>query len=689
MATSHINAVTRQVPAEAVYSVRGNTVHPCFPGFSFFCNVFFHLPIRNPATVWKSEMLGKILYVATYPEMYDLASAVANDRGGGMCIVSGELFEAVEAVQRIDLTDKEVIVCRGGTARLISQSVKLPMVEINVNAYDILRSVYKYQGQRIAVIGAVNVISGVRAIEETLGLNIAYFPFTFEDEIEEKVAIIRDMNIGIVVGDTVAVRIAKKHGLSVELIKSGREAVEEGIDKALDICNAILNEREKNSRLNAIVENLNEGIVVTNEHSRIVLFNRIAETLFGRSRQTMLDTDIADILPDIDLGAVMRSGNASRHIVSAHRAMVVVNAIPVMVEKECKGIAVTCEDVTKIQELEQKIRQTLSKRGLVAKHHFANIIGESEGISDAINLAKKYASVDSTVLLYGESGTGKELFAQSIHNHSGRRKGPFIAINCATLPPSLLDSTLFGYEDGAFTGAKKGGRKGVFELAHNGTLFLDEITEMDTNIQSKILRVLQEHEVMRLGGDSIVPINVRIIAASNKRLFHTVDANLFREDLYYRISILNIDIPPLRKRTGDCPLLIRHFSEHYCRKNGLPPLTLEDGVVAQLSAYAWPGNVRQLENAVQKMVLLAEDGVFRAQNLPYLQLEKLATEKPEPGLSLHGTLNEITRNVILSVLKEEGYNKTRSAKRLDITRVTLNRYLAENEYSPENKQADI
>ncbi len=629
-------------------------------------------------------MLNKILFVATYPEMHHLARAAADERGGGMEIVSGELYEAVRCIEQCDLSEKEVIICRGGTARLIGQHVKLPVVEVEVCAYDILRAVYKYKNRRIAVIGADNVISGVKIIEETLGLDIAYFPFTFEDEIEEKVAVIRDMNIGIVVGDTVAVRIAGQKGLTVELIKSGKESVEAGIDKAERICAAIMNEREKNSRLNAIVENLSEGIIVTDEHAKIVMFNRVAENLLQKSRQSVIAADLASILPEIDFDAVIRGrSDASRKLVKAQGTTLVTNTIPVMMEKECKGVAITCEDVTKIQELEQKIRQTLSKRGLVAKHRFPDIVGESESIRNAIGLAKKYARVDSTLVIYGESGTGKELFAQSIHNHSGRHNGPFIAINCATLPPSLLDSTLFGYEEGAFTGAKKGGRKGVFELAHNGTLFLDEITEMDTQIQSKILRVLQEHEIMRIGGDGIVPVNVRIIAASNKKLFHTVDANLFREDLYYRISVLNIDIPPLRERTGDCALLIRHFAERYCRKYGLPELVLENNVLERVNGYGWPGNVRQLENSVQKMVLLAENGVFREKEIPYLQLDQRENAKAALSPPPAGTLGEIVRGIVLTILREEGYNKTRTAKRLDITRVTLNKYLSECESTPD------
>ncbi len=622
-------------------------------------------------------MLKKILFVATYDGMREIARQVMKQRGDKMEIVTGELFEAVKNIQMCDLTDKEVIISRGGTARLLRKSFGLPVVEVAVCAYDILRAVYKYRDRRIAVIGADNVISGVKILEEVMGTQIYYFPFTFEEEIERIVDMICSMDIDIVVGDTVAVRIAKHKGLVVELVKSGKEAVEEAIDKAEKICAAILQEREKNSRVNAIVEHLDEGIIVTDQDSKIILFNHVAENLFQITKQEVLDTDINLILPAINTRMVLESGQGtSQQIVKVQGKYIVANTFPVWVEKECKGVAITCEDVTEIQELEQKIRRTLSKKGLIAKHHFEDIIGTGVKIRETVSLSQKYASVDSTVFIYGESGTGKELFAQSIHNSSKRKRGPFIAINCATLPAEQLESTLFGYVDGAFVGARKGGKKGVFELAHNGTLFLDEIAELDLAIQSKILRVLQEREVMRMGGDSIVPVNVRIIAASNKVLFDAVNEKRFREDLYYRISVLNINIPPLRERIEDVPLLVEFFIKKYCRKYGFPPLRLDDSVISRLSAYSWPGNVRQLENIVQKIVLLSENGLFREGDMEHLQIEEQTSDEDLSAMACSGTLEEITQRIVLRALKEEGFNKTKTAQRLGITRVTLNKHLS-------------
>lgn len=621
-------------------------------------------------------MLHKILFVATYEGMFQTAHRVAKSKESGMDIISGELFEAVKKAEQCNMSNKEVIVSRGGTARLLRKFFKLPVVEVEVCAYDILRAVYKYRDRRIAVIGADNVISGVKVLQKVIGLDIQYFPFTFEDEIMAKVDMARSMNIDVVVGDTVAVRIAKSKGLAVELVTSGKESVADAIDRAEKICSAILQEREKSSRINAIVEHLNEGIIVTDQNLKIVLFNRVAENLFQKNRQEIIDSDVSLILPMIDIQSVLKSGyGSSGQIIKSKNKYLVASTFPVWVGEECKGVAVTCEDVTDIQELEQRIRRTLSKRGLLAKCRFEDIIGVSPEIQGAINLSKKYAPVDSTVFIYGESGTGKELFAQSIHNHSNRKNGPFIAINCANLPSNLLESTLFGYVEGAFAGARRGGKKGVFEIAHNGTLFLDEIAEFDLSIQSKLLRFLQEHEVMRLGADSIIPVNVRIITASNKNLLEAVRANMFREDLYYRISVLNINIPPLRERIQDVPPLTLHFIEKYCHKYKLPPLKIEGDVICRMMMHSWPGNVRQLENMVQKIVLLSEDGVFGNKAMDHFLIESTPPQEDQSIFDYSGTLMQITRDIIMQVLKEEQFNKTKTAERLDITRVTLNKYL--------------
>ncbi|MEG2204804.1 MAG: sigma 54-interacting transcriptional regulator, partial [Oscillospiraceae bacterium] len=396
------------------------------------------------------------------------------------------------------------------------------VVEVEVGAYDLLRAVYPYRGQRIAVIGAESVISGARVLGDVMALPMRYFPAVFEQDIEQTL----EKNTGeidVVVGDAVAYRVACRRAIPGEMVRSGVEAVREAIENAEKICDAIALEREKNSRINAIIEHLREGIVVSDERGEVALLNRAAEQMLGRTRREAVGMPLEGLLDGVGRTTeLVDEGGLRRRLLHTAGGIIAAKYIPIVTNGAARGTVVACEDVTRIQELEQEIRRTMAKRGLIARRSFSDIIGESAEIKNAIRLAREYAAVDSTVLLYGESGTGKELFAQSLHNESPRRAGPFVAVNCATLPHDLLESTLFGYEDGAFTGAKKGGSKGLFELAHRGTLFLDEIAEMDLETQAKLLRVLQEREVMRLGGDSIIPVDVRIVASSNQRLIRLV-----------------------------------------------------------------------------------------------------------------------------------------------------------------------
>ena len=230
-----------------------------------------------------------------------------------------------------------------------------------------------------------------------------------------------------------------------------------------------------------------------------------------------------------------------------------------MIKGYSHGAVATFQPIGAIQASEQKIRLTSHKRGLIAKNTLADIAGESDPIVQAKEQAKLYAQSDSTVIIVGETGTGKEIFAQAIHNASPRARGPFVAINCAALPENLLESELFGYEGGAFTGARKEGKPGLFELAHGGTIFLDEIGEMSLAVQARLLRILEEREVMRLGGDRVIPVDVRVIAATNKDLFHKVTQKSFRQDLFYRLCVLQLRLPPLRERLEDIPHLLERF----------------------------------------------------------------------------------------------------------------------------------
>ena len=615
-------------------------------------------------------MKSKILFIAPYAEMYQQAFDIVSEYKFPVRVVKGELYEGVEVTREKENLLVEVIISRGGTAKLIAESVNIPVVEVEVSTFDLLRMLLKHTENKIAVIGSENVISGVKSLCEILNLSIDYFSFVFDHEIKEKIEIAVNRGANFIIGDAVAARIASQRGIESALITSGREAILLAINAAISIHQAIVREREKNLQLNAIIEHLNEGIVISDANFNIKIINPIAENIFKVPGQIALSKKITDITKHF--GVQLPKSTISGHLINIEGSHYSASITEIVLDGEIKGYVYRFLDTTNIQELEEKIRKSLAKNMLVAKTTFNHIIGNSSAITNTIRTAKKYASVDSTILIYGESGTGKEMFAQSIHNVSNRRTGPFIAINCATLPSDLLESKLFGYDEGAFTGASKGGKRGVFELAHNGTLFLDEIGEMDIMTQARMLRVLQEKEVMRIGGEKNIPVNVRIIAASNKNLNEEVSNKKFRVDLFYRLNVLRISIPALHERDNDVVTIADYFLQYYCSSFKKPIIRLNERIIEAFKNYDWPGNIRQLENVIQKIVLLSE-GDELSSVLTNDILNELNTSFTSNMYDdyLQGSLADINKKIIEQVLKQEGDNKSKAAKRLDITRATL------------------
>lgn len=315
------------------------------------------------------------------------------------------------------------------------------------------------------------------------------------------------------------------------------------------------------------------------------------------------------------------------------------------------------------------------RRELNKRYSFSEIIGTSESLQNVFRLVEKISATNSTVLIQGESGTGKELIARAIHHNSLRADKPFIAVNCGALPESLLESELFGYVRGAFTDAKSD-RKGLFRSAEGGTIFLDEVSEMPPSLQVKLLRALQEHEVTPVGSNIPIKFNARIIAATNKNLEDEVKSGRFREDLFYRLSVIEINIPPLRERKEDIPLLARHFIKKISKRQGVPEKKIPRDVMLALTAYNWPGNVRELENAIERAFILSQSEQIELDCLPakIVDYSKNSMEIRDP-LGYRPTLEEMERRYILEVLKSTNYDKAEAAQILGIDLSTLYRKL--------------
>jgi two-component system response regulator AtoC len=321
--------------------------------------------------------------------------------------------------------------------------------------------------------------------------------------------------------------------------------------------------------------------------------------------------------------------------------------------------------VKKLAEHQELVEENLSLRHrLEDRYHFENIIAKSSKMQRVIEVIKVVAKSNATVLITGESGTGKELVARAIHSQSHRRNKPFVAVSCAALPESLLESELFGHEKGSFTGAYAQ-KKGKFEFANGGTLFLDEVGEMSANIQVHLLRVLEEKEFTRVGGNEPIRVDVRVISATNKDLKKAIEKQDFREDLYYRLNVVNIELPPLRERKEDIPLLAEHFLHKFAMENQKEITGFSPEAMELVLDYDWPGNVRELENAIERAVILAKDSIITIADLPKENLSVAYSTTPRKNLK------EVEKGHILNILRETGENYSEAARILGISRMTL------------------
>ncbi|MEW6696355.1 MAG: sigma-54 interaction domain-containing protein [Bacillota bacterium] len=361
------------------------------------------------------------------------------------------------------------------------------------------------------------------------------------------------------------------------------------IELSQDLQHALTEISNMKNQLEALVNASHDGVVLVNKELEVLAINDAACSMFKLKKGQTIGTCYSEGAGFPCDWSHILNNNVIKHAENS----LIIGVTPVCTSDIEIGRVVTFRDVTEIQRLEQIVRKKSSERGHVAHYSFKDIVGESPEMTATKNIAAQIASTEGTILIYGESGVGKELFAQAIHRNSKRKKGPFVAINFSALPDNLVESELFGYEEGAFTGARKGGKPGFFELAHGGTIFLDEIGDANPYIQTRLLRVLQEKEVMRVGSTKVIPVDVRVIAASNKYLLDLVKNNRFREDLYYRLNVLPLSIPPLRSRGNDIKLIF----EQLCKQKGVA-FELTSQAWELLLNHCWPGNIRELKNLI-------------------------------------------------------------------------------------------
>ncbi|MDW7674208.1 MAG: sigma 54-interacting transcriptional regulator [Bacillota bacterium] len=640
-------------------------------------------------------MPSRIALIAPYIELAELAQQVCEELGLNAEVHVGNLAEGVQVAQELAPQGIEVIISRGGTATAISSQLELPIVEIVVSAFDLVRAVAEARahGNNIGVVGFQNVIYGTKSLEKVLGVSIKEIEIKSKEEVPEAITKARDEGIQVIVGDAVSVNYCQQLGLAAVLVTSGKEAIGLALREAKELAKVRRKERMRAKQLKVILDFTYEGIVATDQDGRISLVNPAAEKILGVPGSHLLGRQSEEALSGMSLKQVQESGQA--RLGELHRVgstLVVQNIVPVIMGQDVSGVVTNFQEASYLQNIEAKVRKELHLKGHVAQFTFADIATKSPNMKRMLNEAKEFSSSESTILIIGETGTGKEMLAQSIHNASERKNGPFVAVNCAAVPETLLESELFGYEEGSFTGARKGGRKGYFEIAHHGTLFLDEIGEIPLNLQARLLRVLQQKAVMKVGGDHVIPVDVRIITATHRNLEQAIAEGAFRQDLYFRLNVLRLQLPPLRQRQEDIAMLVELLMEKISRRTGRMAPTISHDIIELFQQYYWPGNVRELENLLERLVVLRSGMEIRIEDISELlgKLKLLADREIEDDalrLTLRGTLADMERAIICRVLESTDYNKKETCRRLGISKATLWRRLKKNKENAGNMES--
>lgn len=633
-------------------------------------------------------MTGKIIFIAPDKNLADKAKQAISKFGDEIEVYQGSLSEGLRLARQAVQNGTNIVISRGGTGNLIKKNLQIPVVNLETSGFDIIDSINEAvtYSNNIGIVGFQNLISSYERVnkimQSTFSTQITTAVIGHGREAETKIRHLYRLGIRVFIGGYTVIDATQKLGYHGVLIQSGYDTILEAVRHAKNILEVQLREKEKAEILKSIIDFAYDGILGVDRKGNITVFNPVAEKITGVKAESAIGKSADDVVENTRMDNVLKTGEAELgEIQHIGEISIVTNRVPILVEGEVLGAVATFQELDKIQRMESKIRKKLLYKGHVAKARFEDIIGNSRAVLQAKEKAQQYAEVDSTVLILGETGTGKELFAQSIHNTSSRNDKPFVAVNCAALPENLLESELFGYVEGAFTGARKGGKAGLFELAHGGTIFLDEISEMSPMLQARFLRVLQEKEVVRLGDDRVIPIDIRIIAATNRDLYRQVEKGEFREDLYYRLCVLRLEIPSLRKRMEDIPALVSYFIEDKGNRLDKKTKNISAEALSRLKNYYWPGNVRQLENIIERCVVLCKgkeidvDIIFEVMNgAPNFSME----EKQNTCVghaSGDGLLKHVEGEMIKKVLEETKGNKTLAAEKLGISITTLWRKL--------------
>ena len=602
-----------------------------------------------------------ILLLSPMQSLSDIAPEVAAELGIQIAIETSDDASAERTIR--NHPGIEVVVTRGGLAERARQVSGISIVEISMSLNELLTHLSNLTAEgfrRIGIVSRANLFSGATGDFLILDAHVSIRPQPDEEGTESMVRQLVREGFEAIIGCRVAFETARSLGVRAIFLENGRTSIRAALEEALRILDAKKREKLQAAQLAAIIDNIDEAVIAVTPKQEVSFFNRHARRICSPSPGGT--PDFARALSVLDSGE-------KEQVTAINGNNVIARSIALEFDHTIHGKVLTLHEVSRIQASESKIRSSFHQKGLFARYHFKDLIGDSEIMQQLTARAKTYAGHDSNLLIFGETGTGKEVFAQSIHNHSKRKNGPFVSVNIASIAPSLLESELFGYVDGAFTGARKGGKPGLFELAHGGTLFLDEIGELAPEMQSRFLRVLQEREIMRIGDDKIIPVDVRIISATNRDLYQQTLSGSFRQDLFYRINVVALRIPPLRARIEDIPQIFEHYLQRFSAQSGRS-ITLTAAAKQLLKTRPWPGNIRQLRNLAE-VIAYGETDLADTHHIAEAlgEQEHAVSETGFITIPDHGSLKQMESEIIRNLLAKQSAEAVCS--RLGISRVTL------------------
>lgn len=589
--------------------------------------------------------------------------------------------KAVEGViNKFSQWGSEAVLCSHTfTAEQIRQITKIAVILIPKQPLDILEALAKaskYQ-KTIGLSSYLKPPLQMKLIKNFINSEVKPIIFRNRKELGQKIIAVFEEGMEVIVGGVFTQEISKQYKRKSFLIQYGEDGLYDTLKYTQMIIETAREHEEKNKLINTIIEHDNRGVIVTDNRGRIIFINQYIENILDLPSGVNINGHVKSIITGCNIENFLQKKKSELvNIPALKEAPILINTVPIQMGGVPKGTLIYLRKLQDLQDEEIKTRRKTTSQSLEAKYTIDHFTSRSPAMQELIRRINRFAQLDTNILITGESGTGKEIVAHSLHNLGNRKGKPFVAINCSTLQETLLDSELFGYEEGSFTGAKKGGKLGLFELAHKGTIFLDEIGTLPISLQAKLLRVIQEKEIRRIGGEKNVPIDVRCIAATNAKLLEEINFDQFRSDLFYRLSVLNLHVPPLRQRLEDIPILIEVLINQFCREYKIEKMTVSTNLLERLKLYSWPGNVRELENYLRKYVLLTDShennekcGLLLIEELENAYQTLIPSKTTSNFLVESKSLSE--RTILKEALEKFGGNRDKTAATLGISRSTL------------------